>query len=305
MIDPMQRRDLLRLAGVGGLVFASSLTGFFGPASANAAIVAPSAQDFFFIQMSDSHWGYEGPQNPEMIVTLPKAIEIINSLTRAPDFIVFTGDLTHTTDDPFERRIRMRDFKRVAAKLRFGPVHFMPGEHDAGLDLGTAYKEEFGPTHYAFDHKGVHFIALDNVSDPRGMGEAQLGWLRAHLQALDPAARIVVFAHRPLFDLAPEWEWATRDGGQAIAMLMPFSNVTVFYGHIHQENHTMTGHIAHHSAMSLAWPLPAPKSKPKPKPVPWDAAHPFKGLGIRGVTAEATPVRYDLLEMPMVKGSQS
>ena len=181
----------------------------------------------------------------------------------------------------------------------------MPGEHDAGLDFGAIYQQEFGATHYTFEHKGIHFITLDNVSDPRGLGLVQLSWLKDRLQTLDPKTPIVVFSHRPLFDLVPEWEWATRDGDQAIAMLTPFENVTAFYGHIHQENHHMTGRIAHHSAMSLAWPLPAPRSKPKPKPVPWDPVHPFKGLGVRGVTAEATPVRYELLGIPLATGAKA
>lgn len=121
----------------------------------------------------------------------------------------------------------------------------MPGEHDAGLDFGTAYQEIFGPSRYAFEHKGVHFIVLDNVSDPRGLGDDQLAWLTSQLSTLTPTTRIVVFTHRPLFDLYPQWEWAMRDGDKAVALLMPFENVTVFYGHIHQGNHHMTGHIAH------------------------------------------------------------
>ena len=61
-------------------------------------------------------------------------------------------------------------------------VRFMPGEHDASLDHGEAFKEFFGATHYTFDHKGVHFIALDNVSDPaRALGDEQLAWLQADL----------------------------------------------------------------------------------------------------------------------------
>ncbi len=300
MIDTRTKRELLQLAGVGGVVFASSLAGFGISASAQPG--SAPVQDFYFIQMSDSHWGYAGPNNPDMKVTLPKAVALINSLSIQPDFIIFTGDLTHNTDDPFERRIRMREFRDIVAKLKVQTVHFMPGEHDAGLDQGVAYKEMFGPTHYAFSYKGVEFITLDNVSDPRGMGAGQLDWLKTHLATLDPQARIVVLAHRPIFDLYPQWEWATRDGGAAIDLLMPFQNVTVFYGHIHQEHHHMTCHIAHHSAKSLAWPLPFPGSKPKPKPVPWNAAQPFKGLGVRGVTAETRPVRFDLLEIPVVKG---
>ena len=301
MIDSVQRRQLLKLAGIGGVVFASSLPGHVGAVGANSNPGTAAARDFYFIQMSDTHWGYEGPNNPEMKVTLPKAVDLINGLSLAPDFIVFTGDLTHTTDDPFERRRRMREFTRVVSRLKVKPVHFLPGEHDAGLDFGDAFRELFGPTHFAFEHQGVNFIALDNVSDPRGMGEAQLEWLKGRLAGLAPDARIVVLAHRPLFDLFPAWEWSTRDGASAIDLLTPFQNVTVFYGHVHQENHHMTGHIAHHSALSLAWPLPFPGSKPKPKPVPWNAAQPYKGLGVRGVSVELTPVRYELMEMPVAK----
>ena len=118
----------------------------------------------------------------------------------------------------------------------------MPGEHDASLDNGKAFKEFFGPTHYTFDHKGVHFIVVDNVSDPMAaIGDEQLQWLKADLDAQPKDARIVVFTHRPLFDLYPQWDWATRDGAQAIALLQTHDNVTVFYGHIHQENHFHDG----------------------------------------------------------------
>ena len=111
----------------------------------------------------------------------------------------------------------------------------------------------------------------------------------------------MVFTHRPLFDLAPAWDWATRDGAQAVDLLMPYQNVTVFYGHIHQENHHMTGHIAHHSAKSLIFPLPAPGSQPKRDPIKWDASAPYRGLGFREVEAEARPVKYDITELPVAK----
>ena len=111
----------------------------------------------------------------------------------------------------------------------------------------------------------------------------------------------MVFAHRPLFDLYPQWDWATRDGAKAVDLLMPYSNVTVFYGHIHQEHHHMTGHIAHHSAKSLIFPLPAPGSQPKRDPIKWDAAQPYKGLGFREVEAEREGAKYDITELPVGK----
>src|SRR4029077_18143255 len=140
------RKEFLKLAGIGGVVFASGL-GF----SARAA--GPGAQqDFHFVQLSDTHWGFNGPKaNPEATTTLPKAIERVNALKEQPDFIVFTGDLTHTTDDPKIRRQRMAEFKDIVKKLKVTNVRFMPGEHDASLDKGEAFKEFFGETHYTFD----------------------------------------------------------------------------------------------------------------------------------------------------------
>jgi 3',5'-cyclic AMP phosphodiesterase CpdA len=138
----------------------------------------------------------------------------------------------------------------------------------------------FGAGHYSFDHKGVHFVALDNVSDPNGLiGESQLEWMHADLAKIDKSHPVVVFAHRPLFDLYPQWDWATKDGAKAIEILTPYENTTVFFGHIHQEHHQMTGKIAHHAAESLIFPFPLAGSQPKRTPVAWDAAHPFKGLG--------------------------
>jgi hypothetical protein len=292
---PIDRRDFLRLAGIGtvGVVFASALPG---------VAWARGEDDFFFLQLSDTHWGFEGPPNPDAKGTLRKAVRSINSLGRQPDFIMFTGDLTHTTDDARERRRRMSEFRGIVGELKARPLRFMPGEHDASLDNGAAFQELFGRTHYTFDHRGVHFIVLDNVSDPRAqIGEAQLEWLAADLKQQAPEAPIVVFTHRPLFDLAPQWDWATRDGARAVELLMPYRNVTVFYGHIHQEHHHMTGHIAHHAAKGLMFPLPAPGSQPNRTPLPWDPAQPYRGLGFRGVEADVDAARYAISEFPVLK----
>ena len=294
MDKKLDRRDFLRLTGLGGVVFASGLAG-----CTSASSQAASQEDFYFVQLSDTHWGFEGKAiNPDAHGTLQKAVGAVNSLKVKPDFVMITGDLTHTTDDPKERRKRLAEFRDIVAALNVKTVRFMPGEHDASLDRGEAFQEFFGKTHYTFDHKGVHFVVIDNVSDPTGaIGEEQLQWLQAHLATLDKAAKLVVFTHRPLFDLAPQWDWATRDGAKAVALLMPFPNVTVFYGHIHQEHHHSTGHIAHHAAKSLIFPLPAPGSQPKRAPVPWDPAQPYRGLGFREVEAEAGGSKYTLTEL--------
>jgi len=293
----MDRRHFLSLvAAGGGAVFASGLAG-----CATAFGAAEQDKEFYFVQLSDSHWGFQGPANPDAEVTLPKAVAAVNALAIPPEFIVFTGDLTQTTDDPALRRRRMAEFKSIVADLKVKNVRFMPGEHDASLDRGAAFQEFFGDTHYTFDHKGVHFVTIDNVSDPGAkIGDEQLAWLGADLARLDRKAPIVVLTHRPLFDLEPKWDWATRDGARAIELLMPYENVTVFYGHIHQEHHQMTGHIAHHSAKSLMFPLPAPGSQPNRTPLPWDAKAPYKGLGFREIEADDVGARYLVNEFPVV-----
>lgn len=296
-MNPFDRRQFLQLAGLGGAVFVSGLPG-------TALSAGTQEEGFYFVQLSDSHWGFEGPPNPDAQGTLPKAVAAVNALPQAPDFVIFTGDLTHTTDDPQERRKRMAEFRQIVGRLGVKDVKFIPGEHDASLDNGKAFQEFFGATHYTFDHKGVHFIVLDNVSDPGAqLGEAQLAWLADDLKAQTRDTRIVVFAHRPLFDLYPQWDWATRDGAKAVDLLMPYANVTVFYGHIHQEHHQMTGHIAHHSAKSLIFALPAPGSQPKRTPLAWDAAQPYRGLGFRQVEAEVEGGKPALVitELPVQK----
>jgi 3',5'-cyclic AMP phosphodiesterase CpdA len=244
-----------------------------------------TAEDFFFLQLSDTHWGFSGPPNPEADRTLHTTIATINAASARPDFVMFTGDLTQTTDDPAVRRARMKEFKAIVAELDVKDVRFIPGEHDASLDGGAAYREFFGDTHYAFQHEGVYFIALDNVSDPgASFGAAQLAWLSTEVARVPKTSPLVVFAHRPLFDLFPAWEWSTGDGAQAIAILQTHPMVSVFYGHIHQEHRHETGQITHYAARSLVFPLPAPGSVPKKAPLPWDPASPDHGLGYREVS---------------------
>ncbi len=292
------RRDILKLAGIGGIVFSTGLPGVV------KALGKQSIQDeFFFVQLSDTHWGFNDAKF-NAGGTLLKAVEVVNSLDPQPDFIVFTGDLTHTTDDPQLRRARMTEFRDIVAGLKNQNIRFLPGEHDASLDGGEAYREFFGDLHYTFDHKGIHFIALDNVSDPRAfMGEAQLAWLAADLEKQDKETPIIVLTHRPLFDLAPQWGWSTKDGAKAIELLMPFEYVTVFYGHIHQEHHHKTGHIPHHSAKSLIFPLSEPGSAEKKQKIAWDSAHPYQGLGLRSVrTAGGMEENFRITELPVKKG---
>ncbi len=101
MID---RRSFLKLGAVGGgAVFISGLS---GPARA-------AQDDFYFVQLSDVHWGFSGAPNPDAQNTFRKAVATVNALETRPDFIIFTGDLTHTTDDP-------KEGMRASSCLRIG-----------------------------------------------------------------------------------------------------------------------------------------------------------------------------------------
>jgi hypothetical protein len=297
----INRREFLSLVGISG-VSLITLSGVGSRAYAYGGIKADN--DFSFVQMSDTHWGFSGPAiNPDAQGTLKKAISLVNNLKTQPDFIVFTGDITHSTDDPVERSRRLSEFRDITKTLKQTMIKFLPGEHDAAADNGAAFQEILGQTHYAFDHKGVQFIVLDNVSDPHGsLGDAQLEWLSLKFKEIDKTSQIIVLTHRPLFDLYPQWEWATPDGAKALELLMPYPNVTVLYGHIHQERLDMTGHIPHHAARGLMYPLPAPGSVPKKAPVPWDPAAPYKGLGFRSITDQVAKRQCVLSEFPIQEG---
>ncbi len=305
------RRELLGLLGAvgGGVVFASTLLGRRGALAqgASGAKAAPSPgtkkEEFWFLQVTDTHWGWKDPAqgpavNPEFATTLKRIVRSIADAKEKPDFVIFTGDLTHTTDSDDERRKRMGEFKEIVSGLKGLDVKYIPGEHDASLDKGKAFIENFGATHQSFDHKGIHFLMLDNVSDPGAIvGDEQIEWAKSDLAKVDKEMPVVVFAHRPLFDLYPQWDWATKDGAKVVDALSSHEYVTVFYGHIHQENHHTTGKIEHHSARSAMFPLPAPGSVPKKAPVPWDAAHPFQGIGYRKIDPRATDAGKRVVEM--------
>jgi hypothetical protein len=159
----------------------------------------------------------------------------------------------------------------------------LPGESDAALDGGVLYREHFGESHYSFDHKGVHLIAIDNVSQGSPeVGAEQLACLKADLARLPKTAPIILFTHRPLFDLKSEWEWFTRDGDQVMNLVAPYENVTVPYGHIQRRNVQQTnGKVIHYAARSLIFAFNDPATNTDKKPLPFDKDDPFKELGIR------------------------
>ena len=175
---------------------------------------------FSFVQLSDAHVGFNGPPDPLGTKAFERAVEMVNALPHQPDLVLFTGDLTHDSEDKDVHAKRMANFREIAGRLKTKKLMCVPGEHDAGLDGGALFRDNFGPSNYSFDHRGVHFIALDNVSRAKPeVGPEQLAWLKKDLARFSKSAPIVVFTHRPLFDLKPEWEWFTSDGDDVMNAL--------------------------------------------------------------------------------------
>ena len=314
----VDRRTFLRIAGTslgaGALYRAFPTLAADGEAGDTGRTLrrrnGEAPRPFTFVQLSDTHVGFSGPPNPTGTRAFERAVEIVNGLRQPPDLVLFTGDLTHDSEKPGEPAERMRRFREIADRLKVKARKLVPGEHDAGLDGGVLFREFFGETHQSFDHKGVHFVALDNVSRAKPeVGPEQLAWLKQDLARFSPTTPIVVFTHRPLFDLKPEWEWFTRDGEEVMAALAPFENATVLYGHIHREDVHQSGRAQHYAARSLVFGFPDPALAPEKKPLAFDPQQPFAHLGLRkvhsgpGERPRTATVRCEEVELSMAERS--
>jgi 3',5'-cyclic AMP phosphodiesterase CpdA len=286
----LSRRELLKCsawAGAGVLwVMSGGVPRAFALDDAGAQLAGSSmANSFHFLQISDTHIGFNKEANPEPLKTLQVAIDKVIALPNRPSLILHTGDITHLSK-PAEFDTAQQVLKGLPS-----PVHYIPGEHDM-LDEGggKAYLERYGKGTkgsgwYSFDDHGVHFIALINVVNFQAGHEATLGadqlkWLADDLKAVSFSTPVVVFTHIPLWSIYQPWGWGTEDGDQAIAMLRNYGSVTVLNGHIHQVIQKVEGNITFHTARSTAYPQPAPGSAPAPGPmtVPADQLRNYLGL---------------------------
>jgi 3',5'-cyclic-AMP phosphodiesterase len=244
--------------------------------------------DFSFVQISDSHIGFNKAANPDVTATLQTAINKINSLPHKPDFIIHTGDLSQLSK-PSEFDTLDQVLKGASAKQ----IYFVPGEHDMLSDNGEQYLERYGKGTkgtgwYSFDQKGVHFVGLVNVANLKAggmgsLGSEQLEWLENDLKARSASTPIVLFAHIPLWTVYSDWGWGTDDSEQALSYVKRFGSVTVLNGHIHQIMQKVEGKVSFHTAMSTAFPQPAPGSAPSAGPMKVPAEKLQKVLGIADV----------------------
>jgi 3',5'-cyclic AMP phosphodiesterase CpdA len=284
--DGIDRRGFLKCMAWAGSGLVWTFAGGVPTSRVFGEPLKPSAQsDFTFVQISDSHIGFNKPANTDVTATLQAALAKIDAAPGSPDFLIHTGDLTHSS-----KAAEFDTLDQVLTSRR--QVLYVPGEHDTSVDDGKMYLERYGKGTkgngwYSFDHKGVHFIGLVNVVQLEGMGklgQPQLDWLKQDLHGLKSSMPIVVFAHIPLWAVYPAWGWGTSDGEQAFAMLKRFGSVTVLNGHIHQVMQKVEGQVMFHTAMSTAFPQPAPGSAPSPGPMKVPADRLQSVLGITNVS---------------------
>jgi 3',5'-cyclic AMP phosphodiesterase CpdA len=231
--------------------------------------------------------GFNRPANTDVVSTLQSAIEKINALPHPPDLILHTGDLTHLAKpDQFDT------LDQCMKSLRQRDIVCVPGEHDIIGANASLYMERFGQGSLgrgwrSFNHKGVHFIGLNNAAQLDGLGDIgddQLEWMKKDLVGVSSSTPIVVFAHIPLWAVYPQWGWATKDSEQALDLLKRFGSVTILNGHIHQVMQKVDGKVAFHSAMSTAFPQPAPGAAAAPGPMTVPADRLRQVLGLSEVT---------------------
>ncbi len=289
--DGVDRRGFLKCMAWAGTGLVWTMSGGIPVSKAFGKALdygASKGGDFSFVQISDSHMGFNKPANEDVVATLKAVVDKINELAQPPDFLLHTGDISHLSK-PEQFDTVDQVLKGASAK----DIFFVPGEHDVLEDNGKSYLERYGKSAqgagwYSFDKKSVHFIGLVNVMNLKAgglgsLGGEQLEWLEKDVKHLKHSTPIVLFAHVPLWTVYPEWGWGTDDGAQALSYVKKFGSVTVLNGHIHQTMQKVEGSVTFHTAMSTAFPQPQPGKAPSPGPLKVPAEQLRSVLGITDV----------------------
>ena len=265
--------------------------------------MAQENQGLTFLQISDSHVGFDKPANPNAKGTLEEAIGRIRALPRQPSFMIHTGDITHLS-----KPAEFDDADKIISQAKLD-VHYVPGEHDIIDEEAKLYRERYGRGSkgdgwYSFDAGGVHFVGLVNVKNLKAggmgsLGEDQLKWLADDLKGRTASTPVVLFAHIPLWVVYETWGWGTDDGARALDMLKGFGSVTVLNGHIHQVMQKVEGNVAFHTARSTAFPQPAPGSAPSPGPMKVAEDKLRTMLGVASVTFKRGDQRLAIIDTPL------
>jgi 3',5'-cyclic AMP phosphodiesterase CpdA len=278
-------------------------------ATSSGGVATAANHAFTFAQISDTHFGFNKPANPDIVGGVRHAIADIHALPQQPALVVHTGDVSHLSK-PEEYGLA----KEVLSELNL-PLHVVPGEHDALDDGLSGYLKQFdhdgkNRAWYSFDQGGVHFIGLSNVLDFKmgsltSLGDEQLAWLKQDLRHVSHSTPIVVLAHIPMWMVYAQWGWGTADADRALALLKPYGSVTVLNGHIHQVLQKVEGNVALHTAMSLAYPLPKPGQEGvgEPGPVKVPAGDLGKLIGTRELTVVRGKHELALIDTPLERSA--
>lgn len=183
------------------------------------SVQAAEAPGMTFLQISDSHVGFDKPANPNALGTLEEAVNKINAMPAKPSFMIHTGDITHLS-----KAAEFDNAERIISQTKLD-VHYVPGEHDFLDEEVKFYRDRYGrgtkgQGWYSFDAGGVHFVGLVNVVDLKAgglgnLGTEQLAWLEDDLRGKSKSTPVVLFAHIPLWTVYPQWGWGTEDGARA------------------------------------------------------------------------------------------
>ncbi len=265
--------------------------------------VAQEKQGLTFLQISDSHVGFDKPANPNAKGTLEEAIGRIKALPQQPSFMIHTGDITHLS-----KPAEFDDADKIISQAKLD-VHYVPGEHDIIDEEAKLYRERYGRGSkgegwYSFDAGGVHFVGLVNVKNLKAggmgsLGEDQLKWLAGDLKGKTASTPVVLFAHIPLWVVYETWGWGTDDSARALDMLKGFGSVTVLNGHIHQVMQKVEGNVVFHTARSTAFPQPAPGSASSPGPMKVAEDKLRTMLGVASVTFKRGDQRLAIIDTPL------
>lgn len=302
----LSRRNALKCMAYGGAGTLFALSGgVFAPidlamAAANKGAAAKLGVPLF-VQISDTHIGFNKDANPDVNGTLSRTIELVNGMPQQPALLIHTGDITHLS-----KAAEFDTAQQLLSRLKTTEIHTVPGEHDTTDATVTEYFNRFGKAsdnkgYYSFDHAGVHFVALINVLQfkPGGLGNLgaeQLAWVASDLKGRSASTPIVIFAHMPLWTVYEPWGWGTGDAEQLMSLLRRFGSVTVLNGHIHQIVQKVEGNITFHTARSTAYPQPSAGEGPGPGPLKVPADQLGKMLGITSVSLAKHPPALSLTD---------
>jgi len=214
--------------------------------------------------IADSHLS---PRSPECVANWHAARHAVERLS--PDLTVHLGDIT------LDGQTHPDELGFAAQLVQRWPtdMHCLPGNHDMGDGSGEAplddallasYTRQFGPDrwHLAADGWSLLGINAQLLGSGTPQEDEQWRWIEAIATASAPAARSVLFLHRPLVRVRPD---DPKDKGRYVAQAArerlidgPLKSTLrlVVSGHTHQYLDVVASNVRHVWMPSSGFVLP-------------------------------------------------